>query len=47
MCLFFLSSRLLSFFIFNVVVVLIFWINVVVLFEGVGGLRGLEGVLVK
>ena len=47
MCLFFLSIRLLSFFIFNVVAVLIFWINVVVLFVCVGSLRGLDDVLVK
>ena len=43
----FLSILLLSFCSFNVVAVLIFWINVAVLFVGVGSLRGLDDVLVK
>ena len=36
-----------KFFIFNVVAVLIFWINVVVLFGGVGSLKVLDDDLVK
>ena len=36
-----------KFFIFNVVAVLIFWINVAVVFVGVGSLRGLDDVLIK
>ena len=47
MCLFFSIYSFTKFFIFNVVAVLIFWINVAVLFVGVGSLRGLDDVLVK